>query len=265
MTEKSFELWMMLMVAFIAIAPASAVHAEEQFELSRNLAPGGVGGEIIGGEIADPTKWPATLTFRTSAGGCTATVVGEKVVLTAAHCVKNGQVGKLPGAAGTVTCTHHPDYPGETSADFALCLADTKLTFTPYEYVAVDPRVVAKGGKIRLLGFGCLQENGKDRSYGVLYHGSADIEQIPEDDLYTVTKGGAAVCYGDSGGGAFVENVGPLNKRLLVGVNSRGDINTWSWLSTAPTPQFLAWATTWAKEHTVSICGLDANAQGCRP
>lgn len=47
--------------------------------------------ELIGGEVAEPGAFPSTLQI---VGNCTVTKVGENVILTAAHCVRN-QDGSL--------------------------------------------------------------------------------------------------------------------------------------------------------------------------
>jgi hypothetical protein len=230
---------------------------------SSELAGGGVQPKVIGASPANPGSWPSTLTFRTPDGGCTATAVGERVVLTAAHCVSDGQVGVLPGAI-TVTCAHHPEYPERISADFALCLADKPLPFGPYERVDTDPARVAVGATATLLGYGCIREGGIDRSFGTLYQGTAPIASVHVDDFYTVTRGGAAVCFGDSGGAAYLPPGSAGGTRTLFAVNSRGDISRWSWLSTTSHTRFVGWARTWSAGHAAAICGLDPGAANCR-
>src|SRR5260370_3612640 len=76
----------------------------------------GAQGQVLGdGSVpANPKDWPSTFIFKNSeGGGCTATAVGQKVILTAAHCVKNGATGEVRTTTTTaqVSCLHHPNYP----------------------------------------------------------------------------------------------------------------------------------------------------------
>ena len=45
--------------------------------------------ELLNGKPADPKIWPVNLQFQSAGGFCTSTIIGEKVVLTAGHCVAN--------------------------------------------------------------------------------------------------------------------------------------------------------------------------------
>jgi hypothetical protein len=106
-------------------APANA----EAFLMTPPLKP--FEPQIIGPgtKQSDPAAWPATFVFRNkSNGACTATVIGEQVVLTAAHCISDGDVGSLkpdPQTTVKLTCNQHPNYiKGDKSADFALCRGD---------------------------------------------------------------------------------------------------------------------------------------------
>lgn len=222
-------------------------------------------GQVIGGVPEDPAVWPATFVFRTKDGGCTATAVGTNAILTAAHCVDDNGVGTaaVSGKKVKLTCRHHPDYrpPMTFSADFALCLTETAMTGIPFEIVNTDPELPKSKQKIKLLGFGCLMPDGKDKNFGKLWGGDAFVASKPTHGLYTVVHGGAAVCFGDSGGGAFVDL--SSERRVLFAVNSRGDIKTRSWLSTTASKDFLKWAEDWAVENGTGICGVTPEAEGC--
>lgn len=221
--------------------------------------------QVIGGEPANPANWPATLIFRDQAGGgCTATVIGPQAVLTAAHCIENGARGRVTvrGTTADVVCAHHPDYPGRISADFALCFLSSGLPRLPYEKVNIDVNVLQQASRLRLLGYGCVMQGGTDRTFGSLFQGWADV--LHREDLYAVTRGGAAVCFGDSGGGVFAFTSPAETRRVLVAVTSRGDISRYSWLSTTSTNAFVNWAKGWATSNNVTICGMHDQVDGCR-
>lgn len=248
------------------LVPSSATQAQElEIESVATLPAAGVDVQVIGGEREDPANWPATFIFRNSGGGgCTATAVGEQVILTAAHCVGNGSTGRVTfgGSAVQVWCYHHPDYipPQSYSADFALCRTESVLPEVIAEVINTDSSRPKLEEQVQLLGYGCLTEGGIDKTFGGLWGGMAKVIQRPTHGMYTITEGGAAVCFGDSGGGSFL--VGPVS-RTLFAVNSRGNISERSWLSTTSAPGFLRWAEDWALHFGLSICGVNENATGC--
>lgn len=223
---------------------------------------------VIGGEPAHPTSYPATFIFQSDLGGCTSTAVGSKAILTAAHCVGNGSTGTLTFMDGKklqVTCEHHPDYSKNRTKDFALCSTSEVMKGFPFEVINTSIAYPAVGDQVRLLGYGCQQKSGFDKNFGVLFTGLARISAIPTDDtnIDTITVGAAALCFGDSGGGAYVERAG--GRRSYFAVNSRGDINTFSYLSTTATRAFISFAQAWAAKNDASLCGVNPAAEGCRP
>jgi hypothetical protein len=128
-----------------------------------------------------------------------------------------------------------------------------------FEKVNPKPDLIAVGDQLNLIGYGCTTDAGEKTS-GKLFAGLATVTELPTSDLYTKTEGGAAICSGDSGGGAFTQGEG----RVLVGVVSAGDLNEQSWLATTGGPGFVDWATKWSGDHKVKICGLHSFLGGCR-
>lgn len=262
-----------LVASFYALSALASPADSEDFSVSMDaveLLPTSPTGEVIGANPADPQVWPTTFTFKNRNGnGCTSTAVGERVILTAAHCVEHGGSGKIRTGASTleVGCEHHPKYPANVSADFALCLTGSALPKpgSGFEKINSDSKVPTIGQAVILLGYGCLLEDGVDRSFGALYQGAAAVEFTSAvDNLYTVTKGGSAVCFGDSGGGAYTTEGSNPNIRRLIAVNSKGDISEYSWLSSTATDLFLEWAMEWAGSKGVHICGIHEAAAACR-
>lgn len=236
--------------------------------------------QIIGGTQADPTDWPATFVFVGPRGArCTSTAIGPKVILTAAHCIGDKAVGrvKLGERLIRTTCYHHPlyhedvpdddpDWEEKVSPDFAVCVLVEELVGIELENIDKDGSKLEPGASIRLLGFGCNERGGTDGGFGVLYEGDADVVELPKaPSYYTKTLGGAALCTGDSGGGAYIFlNLGKA-RRVLTGVSSSGDVATKSSLSTISLEGFISWASMLATSHNLKVCGLHNEVRGCRP
>ncbi len=236
--------------------------------------------QIIGGTIADPSDWPATFVFISpQGGGCTSTAIGPKVILTAAHCIGDNAKGivELNGRTVAAACYHHPDYHNnvsdtdpkwseKVSPDFALCITDDQLAGLDFENIDKEGTELKLGQTIQLVGFGCNAIGGTDNGFGVLYEGNSAVQSLPTPpSYYTITLGGAAVCYGDSGGGAYVLLNPPAKaRRVLMGVASRGNISTRSLLSTTSLSGFISWADSLAGRHNTKICGIDTGVPGCR-
>jgi len=219
--------------------------------------------DLIGGEPAKPEDWPASVYARAGGAACSSTVVGERVVLIAAHCVSDGK--SIEFAFGpqkyTAKCTHSPDYRRDTTADWALCLTDRKVDGVLPELVAQDGSWCAKGVKVRLTGYGCTRVGGTGGNDGVYRIGEAEVTSCPSRDNDTVTKGGAALCYGDSGGPAFREY--DDGSREVFAVNSRGDIRTTSYLASVFTAKAKSFFTSWQEKNGAWICGYPGSGP-CR-
>lgn len=228
--------------------------------------------QILGGTLAERSSWPVTFVFEYyPSKPCSSTVVGQRVVLTAAHCVKDKAQG-IVNINSTVirsTCYRHPDYTdtsselNKVSPDFALCLLDTSLTGSEFEIISIDSNLLKVTSEIRLLGFGCTSTSRGAQGFGTLYEGDAKVSDLPNNGSYYLTTTGDAACFGDSGGAAYVRYTN--GKRFIVAVNSRSDIKQKTWLSATSPNGFHDWAKKWSEKHVVKICGLDPEAKGCRP
>jgi secreted trypsin-like serine protease len=212
---------------------------------------------LIGGTPADPAKWPYVVWLKMSGSMCTGTVVGDRAVITAAHCVSTG--GSANFTIGNKTYravfTRHPKYPGE-DWDVSIGKTEEKIDVTP---VSISGSV-AVGDTVHLMGYGCIKQGGGGGNDGILREGDAKVTQIATYDL--VTKANVALCYGDSGGPAFFLKDGNISQ---VGINSKGNISDTSYDTKLWADSVTTFLKNWSTTNSVGICGLTQNCNGVEP
>lgn len=256
--------WLLSVKCVLADPNNASIHLGPLPKPNSAAASAQFGAMLIGGKEADPKDWPASVYSSQGNSRCTATIVGPRTLFIAAHCVGNGHQATFSAGGGSYrsTCTHSPDYDMDATADWALCLIDSEVKNVPYEHIATDPQTVAVGDSLMLTGYGCTQPGGGGGNDGTYRIGEAKVSEIPGSSNDIITKGGAALCFGDSGGPAF--KILPDGKRLQVSINSRGDIKTTSYLSAVYTPKAKQFIAQWKQQNGQKICGLDVDTQGCR-
>ncbi len=184
---------------WFAVAPASAIVGPSR------------GGEDLASHVLMVLQRRGT-----SAGFCTAIVIGSKAVLTAAHCVPPGADLRIHFRDGTgapvllpvASVARHPGYRADAIArrQRSIDLAVVSLSHAlPASFQAAEigePGPVASGTPFRIAGFGLTRE-GEAASSGHLRE-AALAARMPLSDVLLWAddprRQGAGACTGDSGG-----------------------------------------------------------------
>lgn len=222
---------------------------------------------LINSRLADPADFPASVYASMGNSRCTATVVGEQVLVIAAHCVRSGGAAnfRLGAESYTSVCTHSADYQGNPTADYTLCKVDRPITGIKYEVLNQNENLLKVGDELLLTGFGCVSPGGGGGNDGKYRIGESVISRTPigtDNDIHT--SGPGALCFGDSGGPAFKYIDAAKTKRVQVSINSRGDIRINSYLSSLSTQQAKRFLNVWLAREKLTICGVNSNSSQCR-
>ena len=180
--------------------------------------PGDVAGtkvnRIVQGEITN--DYPATAALMGQGQQfCTGTLIAERLVVTAAHCLEEGApdavyFGSQPGGPGTEVGVQgaigHPQYAesgGYVGDIGVVILSESPSGIAP---VPLSPRNAddLNGATITYVGYGETQGTGGD---GYKKKANGRISDFFDDVMEVQPEDGSA-CFGDSGGGVYHEDAG---------------------------------------------------------
>lgn len=221
-------------------------------QTSRGIVP-----TLINGIPVNRRDWPEVVWINRS---CTATLVGPRIAITAAHCGDNYEDGFLEMFDNQrIDCKmiHMPQWRNASDYDLAVLILEEE----------VDSEVAAVGldhefrtdQRILLTGFGCTAPNGTGGNDGILRKGpSKIIGTAGVTDIVSrwVEGNGGALCFGDSGGPMFANEASSGN-RILVGVNSKGNIRDTNYNMRINLREVRDFLTQIANDYSLDIKGLN--------
>ncbi len=215
---------------------------------------------LINGTPVPAGTWAEVVRITSSGGACTATLVGPRVIATAAHCATTGDTVsfKYKGENYTAKMTRSPLFNNSTVQH------DVCLGYVNKEIPDVKPMTVgdtaSTGLDITVLGYGCINPGGTGGNDGILRIGDTKVVNFSGTDMVSRLSGGAALCYGDSGGPAFTK----AGVKLL-GINSKGNISDTSWYMRLDLPQSISFMKDFAQANSTTICGINSDCSGSTP
>jgi hypothetical protein len=199
---------------------------------------------LINGSSTLAPLFPEVVRLRTSSSMCSGTIVGPRAIVTAKHCVTSRPTSIAYGGQ------HYSlRFFVSSTDDLAVGVTDRDIRAARFATIG---GAVERGDAVHLLGYGCTLPRGGGRA-GELRLGSSRVVDTSGPYIVSRSTDGGTLCYGDSGGPAFVREDG---RRLLVGVNSRGDIRTTNIDVDLGAPRSQAFLRKVA-ERGVAICGID--------
>jgi len=215
---------------------------------------------LINGTPVAAGEYPSVIRINDK---CTATVVGPRTIVTAAHCGQNGttasfSVGGQNFSAKIIRSSLYPS----REHDIAVGITNMDIPISPVS-IETNSNTATKGLGITLLGYGCTQVGGGGGNDGILRKGENVIVNF--SNYYMVSynpPSGAALCFGDSGGPVFIEKNG---KPWLLGIHAKGNIKDTNYDTRTDMADSKSFLENVASSQGVQICGVNKDCEGGTP
>jgi len=226
-------------------------------DASGNIVP-----TLINGVEVDISKWKYVVKVTIGNSGCSATLVGPKVALTAAHCGATGATVafKIGTKSFTGKIERSSLYPAQDH-DVAVIILDQEATAAEVGLFAVVGGVATTGTEYYLQGYGCTQPGGGGGSDGKLRGGKARMTGESGFDMVSGGAGQAALCFGDSGGPLFISD--DNTKPVILSINSKGNIRDKNYNARLDKRESKDFLTAMTTKYSVKICGINGDQALC--
>jgi hypothetical protein len=213
----------------------------------------GFDARLIDGVEVDKNDYPAIIRIRSGGSSCTATVIGPRVILTAAHCARTNSyvTFQTKGKNYRAKIKRAWFYPYR---DHDLAIGITSNTIEGVQPYSIGGKAKV-GEKLEIYGYGCTRPGGGGGNDGILRAGSATITGFSGYDM--VSKNGAALCFGDSGGPSF--HVGQDGQYYVLGVNSKGNIKDTNYNARTDLDKSQSFFENSTRYYKIDICGINLN------